>query len=137
MFDSAVVTSMKAQGLIEFLADNEFLVEKIDDNVLSIKRENELPVFMSLSDATLFFEVDLGNITAIASEDLYFKILDLNTEILPVSIGFDTTNSTDPRLVLVESRELNNLNDNEILSVLDAMELATDKLEALLTPYMK
>ena len=67
--------------------------------------------------------------------DLYFKLLDVNTEILPVSVGINTTNG-DNRLVLVESREYEHLDDNEILSVFDAFELAVDKIEALLTEFV-
>ena len=66
------------------------------------------------------------------SKDFYFKLLDLNTEILPVSLGINSANPDDPRLVLVESREISNLDENEVLSVFDSLELATDKVEELL-----
>jgi uncharacterized protein YjfI (DUF2170 family) len=137
MFESVAVTAHKRASLMDFLVEREFIVEKISDAVLSVHRQGELPVYISMDGNTLFFEVDLGNVADFANERLYFKILDLNTEILPVSAGIDTTNSEDPRLVLVESREADNLDDNEILSVLDAMELAVDKMEVLLKEYVK
>jgi len=136
MLESVAVKSLKNQSLIEFLQDNEFVVEQIADTVITARRLEELPVFISVGDERLFFEVDLGNISAVASQEVYFEILDLNTEILPVSLGIDTTNPEDPRLVLVESRETANLDNNELLAVLDAMEIATDKAEAVLSKYI-
>jgi len=61
----------------------------------------------------------------------------LNTEILPVSIGIDTTDESDPRLVLVESRECVNMDRSELLSVFDALEIAVDKIEGLLSEFVK
>jgi hypothetical protein len=64
-------------------------------------------------------------------------VLDLNTEIQPVSAGIDTSNPDDVRLVLVESREASTLDDNELLAVFDAMELAVDRLEVLIQENLK
>lgn len=136
MFEETVVTSTNRKGLGDFLLDQGFIVEEMEGEVLSVKRPGELPIFISLNRSSLFFEVDLGNISAFADKEFYYKILDLNTEILPVSVGIDSTNSDDPRLVLVETREIANLDDNEILSVLDAMEIAVDKVEELLSKYV-
>ena len=137
MFEDAVVTSTSTKSLQDFLLDRGFIVEEVDGSVQSVKRPGELPIFLSLSKSSLFFEVDLGNISSFADSNLYYRILDLNTEILPVSVGIDSTNSDDPRLVLVETREIANLDDNEVLSVLDAMEIAVDKVEELLSTYVK
>ena len=63
-----------------------------------VSREDELPVFVKVDDKNIYFEVDLGNISEIASKELYFKLLDLNTEILPVSFGINNSHSEDPRL---------------------------------------
>ena len=137
MFENAVVTSTNRMSLQDFLLDRGFIVEEMEGEILSVKRPGELPVFIGFNNNSLFFEVDLGNISGFADRDLYYKILDLNTEILPVSVGIDSTNTDDPRLVLVETREIVNLDDNEVLSVLDAMEIAVDKVEELLSAYVK
>ena len=137
MIESVVVKTAGQRFLKEFLLEHEFRVEEAGANVLSVRRADELPVFITATDGVMFFEVDLGNVSAVADKEFYFKVLDLNTEILPVSIGIDTTNPDDPRLVLIESRETGNLDQNEVLSVLDALELAVDKAEVLLTEYVK
>jgi len=136
MARDVLVKDHQSAPLVEYLLAQDFEVEEISDSVIKITRENELPIFLNIGEFSIFFEVDLGNVSDFASKELYFELLDLNTEILPVSIGVDSTNKADPRLVLVESRETNNLDSNEILSVISALELATDKVEESLKKYM-
>lgn len=131
------IASRKETDLITFLEYNEYTVEKINDTLMRVTRHEELPVFISINGNNMYFELDLGNITAIADKELLFKLLDLNTEILPVSFGINSSNQDDPRLVLVESRETDDLSDQELLAVFDALELAVDKAEILLTDYLK
>lgn len=136
MLDSVDVKTDRALPLTEFLEGQDFAVEHLENNVYQVTRDGELPVFLNQEGQSLYFEVDLGNVSEWSSEALYKSLLDLNTEILPVSIGIDTTNDEDPRLVLVESRETSNLDDNELLSVFNALELATDKVEKLLGEHI-
>jgi hypothetical protein len=137
MLEKITIRNELETPLMEFLQSNDFFVEQVTDNILRVHRSEELPVFLNVSEQSIYFEVDLGNVSEIANEELYFKLLDLNTEILPVSLGINSTEESDPRLVLVESRETTNLDENEILSVFDALELAVDKVEDLLSGYMK
>ena len=126
------IRSVKNFDLQEFLLLNNFSVETVNDHILSVSRDGELPVFLHFDELQIYFQLDLGNVESLASKDFYFKLLDLNTEILPVSLGINSANPDDPRLVLVESREISNLDENEVLSVFDSLELATDKVEELL-----
>jgi len=132
-----LIATRRSEELTPFLELNGFEVQTIGDNIYKVTRESELPVYLSVSDNNIYFEVDLGNVEAIAGKDLYFSLLDLNTEVLPVSFGINNSNPDDPRLVLVESRETGDLSDQELLAVFDAMELATDKAEALLSQAVK
>ncbi|MGD9201738.1 MAG: CesT family type III secretion system chaperone, partial [Chitinispirillia bacterium] len=115
----------------------DFFIEEITEKVLQVNRSGEQPVFITKSGNSIYFSLDLGGISEIGSKELYFKLLDLNTEILPVSIGIDTTDESDHRLVLVESRECSNLDRNELLSVFDALEIAEDKVESTLAEFIK
>ncbi len=126
------IRSTKKANLLEFLELREFLVEDLGKGIYKVTRDHELPVFLRIGDGNIFFEVDLGNVNAIASQDLYFQLLDLNTEILPVSLGIDNSNRDDPRLVLVERRETGDLCDEELLCVFDALELAVDRAAEVL-----
>jgi len=131
------IASRRETDFVSFLELNEFKVESIHDNIYRVSRAQELPVFVSINEGNMYFELDLGNVTAFADKDLYFKLLDLNTEVLPVSFGINNSHSDDPRLVLVESRETGDLSDQELLAVFDALELAVDKAESLLNEYLK
>jgi hypothetical protein len=126
----------KEEGLERFLTMNHFQVEALSDNVHRVQRADEVPVFLNITDNTIFFEVDLGGIKNIGSEKFYFDLLNLNTEIQPVSFGINNSQPEDPRLVLNESRETTDLDDHELLSVFDALELAVDKAETLLQPIL-
>ena len=126
------IRSTKKSNLLDFLELRDFEVSDLGDGIYKVSRDEELPVFLRIGDGNIFFEVDLGNINSIASQDLYFKLLDLNTEILPVSLGIDNSNRDDPRLVLVERRETGDLCDEELLCVFDALELAVDRTAEVL-----
>lgn len=136
MVSNLYVHKRGATPLVAFLEDNDFLVELVTDSVLKATRFSELPVFIHFKNESLYFEVDLGSTKGIASQSLFEKLLDANTEILPVSVGINSAAPDDPRLVLVESRESLNLDENEILSVFNALEIATDKVEQILAEYV-
>ncbi len=135
--EQVIITSSQKEDLATFLKLNGFEVETLDNNLYRVERDGELPVFLNLADGKLYFEIDLGNVSAIANEQLYHDLLDLNTEIQPVAFGINRANPDDPRLVLVESREAENLDSNELLSVFTALELAVDRAESLLGDYLK
>ncbi len=132
--NKVLIKTQREDELARFLESNGFTVEELANDVFRIQREDELPVFLKVDDKQIYFEVDLGNIEAILSQDLLLSLLALNTEILPVSAGLDTTNVDDRRLVLVESREIGDLSDQELLAVFDALELAVDRVTELLSP---
>ncbi len=128
-----IIHTDNQEDLIHFLLNNNFEVEDLGEDILCVSREDELPVFLKVDQDTLYFEVDLGNLNEFEVENLQFKLLDLNTEILPVSFGINNTNPEDPRLVLLESRQTRNINDHELLGVFDALELAVDRAESLVS----
>jgi hypothetical protein len=123
----------REEDLSRFLQSHNFNVDDLGQNVLRVQREDELPVFLKIDDKQIYFEVDLGKVEEVASLEFYATLLDLNTEVLPVSFGLDTSNPEDVRLVLVESRETGDLCDDEILAVFDALELAIDRVQPVIT----
>jgi len=132
--NKVLIKLQREDELARFLESNGFTVEELSNDVFRVQREDELPVFLKVDDKQIYFELDLGNIEAILSQDLLLSLLALNTEILPVSAGLDTSNPDDRRLVLVESRETGDLSDQELLAVFDALELAVDRVTELLSP---
>lgn len=133
MSEEISVAIRKAATLEEFLELNGFSVEDLGGGNYSVTREDELAVMLNVTEGIMRFQVDICPTSTIDSKELYHKFLDLNTEVLPVSFGIDSTNASDPRLVLSESRLLSDLNDDELLCVFAALELATDRAEEVLT----
>lgn len=131
------IASRREAELVTFLKMNDYAVEEINENILRVNRAEELPVYISVNDANMYFEVDLGNVSDFADKEMYFRLLDMNTEVLPVSFAINNANPDDPHLVLVESRETGDLSDQELLAVFDALELAIDKAEKVLAEYLK
>ena len=132
--NKVLIKLQREDELARFLESNGFTVEELTNDVFRVQRDDELPVFLKVDDKQIYFELDLGNIESILSQDLLLSLLALNTEILPVSAGLDTSNPDDRRLVLVESRETSDLNDQELLAVFDALELAVDRVTELHSP---
>ena len=135
MKEEIVVRSVRSIGLEEFLQSHDYIMTEIKNDVILISR-SDLSVYLKSDKGILFFEVEIGNISKERTIELYEDLLDLNTEILPVSIGIDRAATNDPRLVLVESRESANLDENELLSVLQTMEIAVAKVELVLKKHL-
>lgn len=136
MVTELIVHKRSEMSFTSFLQDCDFDVEELTENVIKACRTNEMPVYIHIRDNSLYFEVDLGSLKGFSGQELFIDLLDINTEILPVSVGIDTTEPNDPRLVLLESREANNLDENELLSVMDALELAAEKVATVLQKYV-
>ena len=135
--ESIQITTQRSDTLVEFLQLNGFEVTELESSILQVVRGDELPVFLQLNNRSLHFEVDLGNISSIASMELYEGLLDANTAIQPVCFALNSTNPKDPRLVITESHLVDDLSDEELLGVFDALELAADSAEVLLAPYFQ
>lgn len=133
MSEEISVAIRKTQTFVEFLELNGFSVEDLGEGNYAATREDELPVVINVTEGIMRFQVDLCPTASIDSKEMYQKFLDLNTEVLPVSFGIDSTDANDARLVLSESRLLCDLSDDELLCVFTALELATDRAEELLT----
>ena len=124
-------------SLSDFLDSRGYGSEFVSDEVLKVSNDGDIDVFVHSDGKTLFFELEVGEVNDIESKELYAKLLQLNTEILPVSVGLDNSVGGTERLILVESREAANLDDNELLSVFEAMEIAAVKVEVALDAFIK
>lgn len=134
--NKVLIKLVREDELARFLESNGFAVEELANDVFRVQRADELPTFLKVDDQQIYFEVDLGNIEPIISQELLLTLLSLNTEILPVSVGLDNSNPADRRLVLVESRETHDLCDQELLAVFDSLELAVDRVTEILSPAL-
>lgn len=132
MSTEITIATRKSEEFEEFLELRGFAVENLGEENFSVVRDGELAVMVNVTDGVMRFQVNICSTSTIDTKELYFKFLDLNTEILPVSFGVDSTDADDPHLVLTESRLTSDLNSDELLGVFDSLELATDRAEEVL-----
>ena len=111
-----------------------------EDNILIIQDEDELNMFAVVDDTQVEFMVDLCSVTELDTsklEEIYGKILDQNTEILPTCFGVDSSDPDDHHIVLVDSLATENMDANELLLALDSLAVNVVTAHELLLPYLK
>ncbi len=132
------VRKSEVRDLQDILLENGFSIEKEDEILFAHLADSEAYVAIVENEGSLYFELDLVGISKVREDiDFYKKILDLNTEILPVSIAINSSEETDKRLVVAESLPTENLDENEILEVLDVMDISLPRILKLIDEYIK
>ena len=111
-----------------------------DRGAVLLLENDELNIGSLITNEQIEFVIDLCGINDLDKnklQEIYEKILDENTEILPSSFGIDSGNPKDKRLVLVDSLAIENLDENELLLTLDALALNVINAYDLLEKYLK
>lgn len=111
-----------------------------EGSILIIQDEDGLNIFAAVDESQIEFMVDLCSVNDLNATDIaeiYEKILDQNTEILPTCFGVDSTETDDKRIVLVDSLALENLDTNELLLSLDSLAVNVITAHDLLSLYLK
>ena len=129
--------SAKAE-IIDFVQEQGYTAQD-QDPLLVLKDEDGLTIFAVIDDTQIEFMVDLCGVNALDGsklEEIYERILDQNTEILPCCFGIDSDDPSDKRVVLVDSLATENLHDNELLLALDSLTVNVVTAHDLLSPYI-
>jgi uncharacterized protein YjfI (DUF2170 family) len=111
-----------------------------DGAILIIRDEDGLNIFAVVDESQIEFLVNLCSVNDLNTTDIaeiYERILDQNTEILPTCFGIDSTDADDKRIVLVDSLALENLDTNELLLSLDSLAVNVITAHDLLSSYLK
>ena len=125
-------------GITTFLSNQGYNIT--DRGAVLLLENDELNIGGLITDEQIEFVIDLCSINDLDKnklQEIYEKILDENTEILPSSFGIDSDNPKDKRLVLVDSLAMENLDENELLLTLDALSLNVIDAYDLLEEYLK
>ena len=125
--------------LDELLDEQGYSVSRKDD-IHIIQDEDGLNMFAAVDDAQIEFLIDLCSVNDLDTsrlEEIYGKILDQNTEILPSCFGIDSSEPDDHRIVLVDSLATENMDANELLIALDSFAINVVTAHELLLPYLK
>ena len=125
-------------GITTFLSNQGYTIT--DRGAVLLLENEELNIGSLITNEQIESVIDLCGINDLDKnklQEIYEKILDENTEILPSSFGFDSDNPKDKRLVLVDSLAMENLDENELLLTLDALSLNVIDAYDLLEEYLK
>jgi uncharacterized protein YjfI (DUF2170 family) len=125
-------------GITTFLSNQGYNIT--DRGAVLLLENDELNIGSLITNEQIEFVIDLCGINDLDKnklQEIYEKILDENTEILPSSFGIDSGNPEDKRLVLVDSLAIENLDKNELLLKLDALTLNVIAAYDLLEKYLK
>ena len=125
-------------GITTFLSNQGYNIT--DRGAVLLLENDELNIGSLITSEQIEFVIDLCGINDLDKnklQEIYEKILDENTEILPSSFGIDSGNPEDKRLVLVDSLAIENLDENELLLTLDALALNVIDAYDLLEKYLK
>ena len=122
-----------------FLQDKGYTATE-QDSLLVIQDEDGVNIFAVIDESQIEFMVDLCGLNQLDQEkleEIYEKILDENTEMLPSCFGIDSDDPDDKRIVLVDSLAVENLAANELLLSLDSLTVNVATAHELLLPYLK
>ena len=125
-------------GITTFLSNQGYNIT--DRGAVLLLENDELNIGSLITNEQIEFVIDLCGINDLDKnklQEIYEKILDENTEILPSSFGIDSGNPQDKRLVLVDSLATENLDGNELLLTLDVLALNVIDAYDLLEKYLK
>ena len=125
-------------GITTFLSNQGYNIT--DRGAVLLLENDEVNIGSLITGEQIEFVIDLCGINDLDKnklQEIYEKILDENTEILPSSFGIDSGNPEDKRLVLVDSLAIENLDENELLLTLDALALNVIDAYDLLEKYLK
>ena len=125
-------------GITTFLSNQGYNIT--DRGAVLLLENDEVNIGGLITGEQIEFVIDLCGINDLDKnklQEIYEKILDENTEILPSSFGIDSANPQDKRLVLVDSLAIENLDENELLLTLDALALNVIDAYDLLEKYLK
>ena len=125
--------------IISFVHEQGYTTTE-QDPLLIIQDEDGLNIFAVIDDTQIEFMVDLCGVNDLDTsklEEIYAGILDQNTETLPCCFGIDSDESSNKRIVLVDSLATENLDDNELLLALDSLTVNVITAHDLLSPYFR
>lgn len=125
--------------IISFVHEQGYTTRE-QDSLLILQDGDGLNIFAVIDDSQIEFMLDLCGVNDLDTsklEEIYERILDQNTEILPCGFGIDSDDSNNKRIVLVDSLAVENLDTNELLLALDALSVNVITAHDLLSPYLK
>lgn len=121
-----LVKQHNTKNIKDLLLENNYHIEEQEEGFLWITLTDfDAQIAVVEQEQTIFFQMDLIGIAELKDDiDFYKTLLDINTEILPISLAIDSSDDMNKRLILNESLETENLDENELLKIVETFELS-------------
>lgn len=126
------------EDLEDFLYKRSYEVEKINSNYYFKLKNTDFIVKLHEEDGTLFISTDIEKMkNLLDSKELYKELLKINSQILPISVAIDFSLENEEKLIVNDSLETINLDENEIVKVLDTFEKEIENIKSIIEKYKK
>jgi len=131
----------KKESILEFMKQEGFEVkeDKVGE-ILILTDEDDFTIFSAITNTQIEFMVDICGENDVKPELLlkaYRMLLDQNTEIQPSCYGIESNNINNPRIVLVDSLAIENLDENELRLSLSSLAQNMVNAVEILNPFLK
>ncbi len=132
--------SIKAKRTIsDLLYSYGYIVKRHQDDVLFVTlRDYETPLIIVEGEEELFFQLDIIGINQLVEDSSLYKILlKMNMDLAPLSLAIDNSDEDSGEILLMtESLVKENIDENELVSVVEAFEKSIIKVVYVLKDYL-
>lgn len=132
------VTIKVKRTISDLLYSYGYLVTRKSENLLLVNlKEYETPLILVEAEGELYFQLDIIELAHLINDiNLYKLLLKLNMELTPLALGIDDSRPEGEILVLVESLAIDNIYENEVISIIENIESSILNIASLLRNYL-
>jgi len=125
------------RSLEEVLLTYGYLCEHQNENINLVSLKNiDVKLIIIEQEGKLYFQLDILGVEDLEDDvKLYKELLNLNYEIVPLSVAIDKTEEENQILILNTALEGENLDENELIKTIHNFEDSVEKIILLLKSY--
>lgn len=126
------------RSISDLLYSHGYIVNRKSDNLLLVNlKEYETPLILVEAEEELYFQLDIIELAYLINDiKLYKLLLKLNIDLTPLSLAIDDSREGGEILVLVESLAIDNIYENEVISIIENIESSILEIASFLKTYL-
>lgn len=126
------------RNIEEVLLSYGYLCEIQNSNIILVGLKNiEAKLIIIEQEGKIYFQLDIIPFDEIVETlEFYKELLQLNYDIVPLSIAIDKSMENDQVLILTTALEGENLDENELIKIIHSFEEAVESVIMLLKDYL-
>lgn len=125
--------------LSDVLYSYGYIVNHEREGVLIVTlKEYETPLIIVEEEDQLYFQLDIIGVDVLVEDTgLYKVLLKLNADLTPLSLAIDDSREEGEVLILTEALARENIDENELESVMEAFETSIIDIAVVVKDYLK